>query len=301
MAYETFIERNFEEKSLKIIKQADAICREYQSQGYTLTLRQLYYQFVARGWIPNKQTEYNKLGTLISNARLAGLIDWSVIEDRTRNLEKLASWDSPADILTACANQFRYDRWDTQDTYCEVWIEKEALVGVIQRVCDEYRVPYFACRGYSSQSEQYSAGKRFARLHDEGKHVVIFHLGDHDPSGLDMTRDNLDRLRMFVKADENDDLWHPEVRRLALNMDQVRQYNPPPNPAKQTDSRFEGYISKFGEQSWELDALNPTIIGELLRRNITSLIDEGAWEQAKEREQKARDQLLSVANNWEQS
>lgn len=295
MAYEAFIERNFSDDSLETIKKADAICREYMKQGFKLTLRQLYYQFVARGLLENKSTNYDKLGSIISKARLAGLLDWDAIEDRTRNLEKLASWDSPRDIISACAQQFRFDMWEKQRTRVEVWIEKEALVGVIERVCNKWRVPYFACRGYTSQSEQYGAAKRFQEYHEADQDVVILHLGDHDPSGLDMTRDNLDRLSMFCSKY---DTWAPEVRRLALNIDQVRKYNPPPNPAKATDARFEGYKIKFGETSWELDALSPQMIAELIGDNIVGEIEMDQWREDEAREKTARARIAEIADKW---
>lgn len=284
---------------MELIGKAEAICNEYMAAGYTLTLRQLYYQFVARAFLPNKMTEYKRLGSVINDARIAGLIDWDAIEDRTRNLEKLSTWDSPKDILESVAKQFRYDRWEKQPTRVEVWIEKEALVGVIERICHEYHVPYFACRGYSSQSETWRAGQRFAEYNREGQAVKILHLGDHDPSGIDMTRDNDDRLQMF--ANDEDASGNPpdvEVIRLALNENQVRQYNPPPNPAKITDSRAEGYIRKFGKESWELDALDPQVIGNLIRREITKHIDADEWERAIAREKKARERLSATAKNW---
>ena len=83
MTCEFFKATKFRASSLAIIDQANEIIDEYQADGYDLTLRQLYYQFVARNLIPNSQSEYNKLGTAINNGRLAGLIDWDAIKDRT--------------------------------------------------------------------------------------------------------------------------------------------------------------------------------------------------------------------------
>jgi hypothetical protein len=155
---------------------------------------------------------------IINDARLAGRIDWDAIEDRTRNIHRSPSWDDPSEIVTACAAQYREDLWGDQCWRPEVWIEKDALVGVIEPVCERYRVPFFACRGYTSQSEQYRAGKRFEGVQNKGQKPIVLHLGDHDPSGIDMTRDNTDRLKMFAGEDV-------EVRRLALNMDQVRRHD----------------------------------------------------------------------------
>jgi hypothetical protein len=287
-----YIPKTFSAEHASLIVTANKICAEYEAQGFKLTLRQLYYQFVARAIIPNTMQSYKRLGGVINDGRLAGEIDWDAIEDRTRNLEKLSAWDSPADIIQACARQFRYDRWATQEHRCEVWVEKEALVGVISPVCDELRVPYFACRGYTSQSEAWAAGRRFAQYQRGGQAVTVFHLGDHDPSGIDMTRDNRDRVEMFAGHGVT-------VKRLALNENQVRQYNPPPNPAKLTDSRAEGYIARFGDESWELDALEPRVISDLIRTNVNKLIDGVAWANAIEREREARDRIQETADNWE--
>lgn len=287
-----YVPKDFTDAHEAVIEQANAICREYTKQGYVLTLRQLYYQFVSRDLIKNTMQEYKRLGGIINEARLAGRIDWEAIEDRTRNLEQLSTWDSPKDILNATAKQFRYDWWDSQPVRVEIWVEKEALVGVIERTAWKYRVPYFACRGYASQSEAWRAGVRFIEHHDRGQPVKVLHLGDHDPSGIDMTRDNRDRLELFA-ADAD-----VEVIRLALNEDQVHRYRPPPNPAKMTDSRATGYVEKFGDKSWELDALRPDVIDTLISNEIESYIDVDAWDAAREREEAARARIKKMADSW---
>lgn len=285
-------EFRFQAKSQRLITIANRIIDEYVAKGFTLTLRQLYYQFVARGVIPNTMKDYKNLGNVINDARLAGLIDWDAIEDRTRNLEALTTWDSPADVLISAAEQFRYDYWDSQDIRIEVWVEKEALVGVVERSAFKYRCGMFACRGYTSQSESWRAGQRFKEYNDRGQAVKIIHLGDHDPSGIDMTRDNRERLNMFSEYGD------VEVIRLALNKDQVDRYNPPPNPAKLTDTRANEYIAEFGENSWELDALDPEVIDRIISQEIELYIDWDKWNKVKAREKKARKDLLALADNF---
>jgi hypothetical protein len=290
MPKEVFVEKNFRTATLAIIEKANEIIAEYNAQGFSLTLRQLYYQFVARALIENRQSEYKRLGGIINDGRLAGSIDWDAIEDRTRSLRRVSTWSDPASIIDSAAASYRDDLWASQVHRPEVWIEKDALVGIIEGACNEYRVPYFACRGNNSQSEQYAAGKRFHR-YTPSFTPIVFHLGDHDPNGLDMTRDNRDRLSMF--ADDP-----VEVVRLALNFDQVEQYRPPPNPAKDTDSRYAGYVAQFGDRSWELDALEPTVIDGLVRRAIADLIDDAAWEAAKAQEAARRAVIQKAAENW---
>lgn len=286
-----YVPKNFSASSRAIIDKANEIIAEYQAQGYDLTVRQVYYQFVARGWLANKQTQYKRLASIIKHARLAGEIDWHSIVDRTRFLRSEQSWDSGGEIVRACAANFHFSRWDDQPNRCEVWIEKDALVGVIEAECQRLDVPFYACRGYSSHSEQWRAGRRFKDYTVAGQNVVIFHLGDHDPSGIDMTRDNQVRLDMFSN-------YGVEVRRLALNMDQVELYDPPPNPAKMTDSRVEGYIDAFGTDCWELDALEPRVINTLIREEIEALIDWDLWSETEGREEEVKAKLQEVADNW---
>lgn len=288
---EKFQSFNFRDDTLLTIGQALEIISEYQADGFVLTLRQLYYQFVARGLIPNNDRQYKRLGSVVNNGRLAGLIDWEAIEDRTRNLSKLDHWTSPAEIIEACAHGYRVDLWDDQDYRVEVWIEKEALAGVIERICNRLDVPFFSCRGYVSQSEQWRAGKRFESYADAGQSVIVLHLGDHDPSGIDMTRDNQDRLGMFSR-------WNVDVERIALNFDQVEELNPPPNPAKLTDSRVGQYLQRFGAQSWELDALDPKYIERLIRTHVARFTDDERMEQAKARQESEREDLRRIADQY---
>jgi len=283
--------KKFNDDRVGKIAKANAIIEEYRQQGFELTLRQLYYQFVSRDFIANNQREYKNLGDIINDARLAGLIDWEAIVDRTRNLQALPNWEDPSDIIKACASQYRIDKWAEQQYRVECWIEKDALIGVIEGVCNDLDIDYFSCRGYTSQSEMWSAAMRLKRYQNNAQVPLILHLGDHDPSGKDMTRDITDRLSEFSGGEI-------EVKRLALNMPQVEQYNPPPNPAKITDSRAEKYIEEFGQESWELDALEPAVIAELIRNAVYEVRDVDQWDEAVKKEEKQKEQLGKVSAKW---
>lgn len=282
---------NFRESSINLIRTANKIIAEYQAQGFDLTLRQLYYQFVARDIIPNSIKSYKNLGSVINDGRLAGMIDWLAIVDRTRDLKTLSHWDEPADIVAACAKQFNIDRWQDQEYRPEVWIEKDALAGVFDRVCRELDVPLFSCRGYTSQSEMWVAGQRLLAHKNNGQTPFIFHFGDHDPSGKDMSRDILDRLQLFTDG-------IIEFERMALNMDQVREFNPPPNPAKITDSRATAYMAEFGNESWELDALDPATLESLVRESIERIIDQSKMDDAIATQTAHRETLSRVAERF---
>lgn len=296
IAYQKF---RFHGGTLAMIEKANEIIASYQAQGFDLTLRQLYYQFVARDIIPNRQKEYTRLASIVNDARLAGLIDWSAIVDRTRNLQKLSAWNSPSEILDAVANQYHINLWEGQEYQVEVWIEKDALAGILDSVCPELDVPYFSCRGYTSQSEMWSAAQRMIqRWRKHRQKTLVFHFGDHDPSGIDMTRDISDRITMFTEYH----VLSPsifEMKRLALNMAQIEEYNPPPNPAKVTDSRFLEYQRLHGDESWELDALEPTVLADLIRNNVEEYVDRAMMDERIAERQTSRDQLALLADRWD--
>jgi hypothetical protein len=278
------------ERTLKVVEQANEIIATYQGQGYNLTLRQLYYQFVARDLMKNTIQNYTRLGSIVNDGRLGGLIDWDAIEDRTRGISGLSHWDSPADIMRSAAYGYRRDKWETQPVRVEVWVEKEALAGVFERVCQSMDVPLLSCRGYTSQSEMWRASKRLRRYADAGQHPVILHFGDHDPSGIDMSRDIQDRMKVFG-ADVT-------FERLALNMDQIEQYRPPPNPAKTTDSRFAAYMRTFGKESWELDALEPSVLSALAQTEIEAVRDADKWAKAVKTEGEEKALLEDGSRRW---
>ena len=283
--------KKFSSDHQNLIEIVQGIISEYQAAGYDLTLRQVYYQCVARDHIPNTLQSYKRLGGIIDDARYAGLIDWTSITDRTRNMKSNSHWNDPSDILDAVANQYQIDKWSDQPRRVEVWVEKDALVGIVGQVASELDVAYFSCRGYTSSSELWAASQRLKRYIINGQEPLVIHLGDHDPSGKDMTRDIDDRLALFAGKDI-------EVNRIALNMNQIETYNPPPNPAKITDSRAAKYIEEYGDESWELDALEPSVIDGLIREAVLEVRDEDLWEEKLEEQTKSRELLSLVSDNW---
>ncbi len=287
----TYVPKKFRPETLALITLANTIVEEYAAQGFDLTLRQLYYQLVARGKIPNKVQEYNRLGQIIGDARLAGLTRWDRIVDRTRNVRSVSHWDDPSSVISSAAWSFRIDKWEGQAYRPQVWIEKDALVGVIEGVCNRNDVPFFACRGYVSLSEMWGSAQKFRQSIKAGQVPVIIHLGDHDPSGIDMSRDLEDRMLLLGAG-------KCEVYRIALNMAQVEELNPPPNPAKSTDSRFTGYLDKYGDESWELDALSPAYIAGIIQDQIDDLRDPDKWAAKVEEEREGRRFLRLVSENW---
>ena len=294
MALETFIDKKFTAAHKQVIKQANAIIDEYAAQGYRLTLRQIHYQFVARDWYENTQQNYKRLGNILDAARKAGRVDWDAIEDRTRGLRRIPVWQSPESALERIQKQFKLDPWDEQPKLrrIEVWVEKDAAVGIVEPTCNALRIPYFSCRGYSSSSGLYEAGKRLEAYRNAGYENLILYLGDHDPSGVQMTDVSGERVQMYSGGEI-------DFRRIALTLEQIEEHNPPPNFVKETDSRTKWYIDNFGtEDCWELDALKPSVVDALIRAHVDPLIDKAAWDKTMETEKDHKSTLMEIISNW---
>jgi len=289
----------------ELLARCQSILSDYKDDGLQLTVRQLFYQLVSRDVIANDQSQYNRLQRIVKRGRRAGYLDWEMIVDRGRPLRKRRRWDSPEEIIEASAQSFHLDLWQDQRFRPEVWIEKDALVGVIEPTCKAWDVPYLSTRGYVSDSAAWRAAQRFRDVMDGEKSArddpaqtdgveqipAVIHLSDHDPSGVDMTRDLREKFELFG-------LRFP-IERVALTMDQIRQYEPPPNYAKVSDSRSEGYVEQYGTECWELDALDPSVIqsvvGDAIQEQITS---RESFAAQKEKRAEQRERLGEVSDRW---
>ena len=285
---EQFKEVRFHSKSLALIYKCNEIVEDYQGQGLRLTLRQLYYQLVSRNVIPNVEKSYKNLSSLVSDARLSGRMDWAAIEDRVRVPKRPSEWNNLAELAEGALRAYRLPRWEGQKFYVELWVEKDALAGVLQPLAWEYHVTMMVNRGYSSQSAMYDAGNRFSR-EGRGKSCVLLYLGDFDPSGEDMVRDIGERLEMFGA--------NVKVEKIALTMAQIKKYNPPPNPAKLSDPRAVKYMAEHGDSSWEVDALPPEVLAEVIRGAIKPLVNVAKMNEVKRKEEEDKDLLRDAVSN----
>jgi len=269
----------------ELVDQCIGITEEYMGQGYRLTLRQLYYQLVSRDIIPNTDRDYKKLSSYCTRARLAGMLDWDAIEDRARRPHRHSEYDDLADLAKAALYSYRLPRWETQPEYAELWVEKDALASVLTPIADNYHVTLMVNRGYSSASAMKQSAERL-RPWAEERPCTIFYLGDLDPSGEDMVRDIRERLREFEVF--------VDVQKVALTMDQVNEYGPPPNPAKLTDPRAAAFVAEFGTSSWEVDALQPAVLTEIIEGAFDGIVDIDAMEEVKQREEEDKEKLLEA-------
>lgn len=303
MSKTMFAEQRFTAAGLAVVTEAERICADYARQGYQLTLRQLYYRFIADDLFPesrrdavlgtkNTEKNYKWLGDLVSNGRIGGLIDWSHITDRTRSVSfEDQGWDSPESMLYSASAGYSITHWEGQPEYVEVWVEKEALGQIVRQAARAWDVSSFACKGSPSTSSMHEAALRLRRRERNGQKTTVIYLGDHDPTGIDISRDIQDRLALFRST--------ADVERIALNMDQVLALNPPPSPVKVTDSRTNGYIERFGtDECWELDAIEPADLDTLIQDAIRAHLDMTLRQARLDQEERERTQLTALYENW---
>lgn len=284
-------------KSMAYLEEINSIIEDYQDQGYKLTLRQLYYQLVSKNIVKNEDKQYKKLSRVLTEGRMAGIVDWDAIEDRLRRPQNVYTVEDVADALEDTCNQYRLNRQESQQIHIEVWVEKDAISNVLKRVTQKYGINILVNRGYGSVTAMKDAYNRFSRRINQGTEVVILYLGDHDPSGLDMIRDIDKRVSEMLETDANDLLF--DVVPIALTMEQIKKYNPPANPAKITDSRSSEYIRKFGRVSWEVDALPPEVLTEVLETEITKRLDLTQYNKILIRERKEQGQIRKFIDTFE--
>lgn len=288
MTAEKFREIRFRAETLQLIDTINRVLEEYEGDGLDVTLRQLFYCLVVDSVIRNVEAEYKKLVRIVTDARDAGQLPWGIFSDRSRETVVQSHWAAPADILDTAANSFRLDRWRNQSNHVEVMLEKQALEGFLLPICEELDVPFTATRGYCSATIVYQAGRRLAAAAAAGKAVYVLYLGDHDPSGVDMSRDLLERLSRYSRSDV-------VVPRLALNSDQIKRFKLPPQPTKEGDARAAAYVEKHGDRCWELDALDPKVLAATVRSAVERLRDPKIWKTTERREARRRRQLVRVA------
>lgn len=264
--------------TLDMIGGINQIVADYEEHGLRLTVRQIYYQFVSRKWAPSGGRSYDQIQGACNTGRNCGLISWDAIEDRGRNLMGLGHYTSPAEAVARVRSSYRIDMWANQPFRPEFWVEKQALEGVVGQMANQLEVDYYAQKGYNSTSEHWAAGQRFQEYIARGQRPIVFHLGDHDPSGWHMTQSNIEKLSLYAGVPIM-------VQRLALNLDQIDRWSPPPFDSKRSDSRFESYSSymegrgRDADESWELDALDPLALHEVMSDAVERIRDSIAWDQ----------------------
>lgn len=295
------IPQTFYRKTAELLQEIDSLCEVLCAKiGTSLNLRQVYYQLVARNRIPNNDKAYKNLINVVRDGRYAGALDWEHITDRVRVIHDSARWQDAEDRLVHAAETHRIDTWESQRYRPEVWIEKDALLEIANNACSYLDVQYMSVKAYSSVSALWDARCRFREYARNGQTPVILHLGDHDCTGVDCSRFLQERMELLVNTPEMDEHVAVEVRRLALNMDQIHRYELPPQPGKIDDPRYDDYVKRFGtEHVWELDALSPEVIVQIIEDGIRDVMDDALRQEYIAAQEEQRDVLTQVGENYQ--
>ncbi len=270
-----------EKTRLKLVAAID-----YLEENHPATVRQVYYNLVAKQVIENNKSQYDAVIDILRDARLDGTIPWEWIEDRTRRPRPVQMFNDLPDFLSLVRRAYRRDVWANQPTYIEVWLEKDALSGIFEDVLNPYGVTLCVGRGYDGWDSLHNASERYRQAIDAGQDVAILYFGDFDPSGEDMVRSWRNRQKQLGLDPDM-----VPIIKCALTFDDIARYQLPPALAKKTDSRSKKFIAKNGDVSVELDALTPAIIRRRLTIEIERHMDLEALDETWAQEQSDRDAL----------
>lgn len=294
--------QRFVKDQAQLLNEIQVLIKAYQDMGMRLTNRQLYYRLVAAASIPNADKVYKRVCKFLTDARYGGEIDWDAIEDRGRTPSRHSQWSGIPSLIDSAVESYRLPRWIGQDHYVEMYCEKQALESVLRPVADRFHIHFGSNKGYSSASTMYELAMRVKAQLQAGKKVKLVYLGDHDASGLDMVRDIDDRLTEFLTMGEDPvTVDNFEVVPIALNMDQIKEYAPPHNPAKMTDPRARWYVDRYGQNSWELDALEPQVMIRIATDAILQYIDMDKYNDIRATERQQKDVLVRFGDDHDWS
>ena len=243
----------FHRATQKMIEECNFVLDKYAKCSIGLTVRQLYYRLVANHVFRNTKRDYDNFARTLTNARLAGLVDWDMIEDPTRSVQARPLYDGPKHALKCLADSYSEDLWIDQGTRVVVAVEKETLLGIAGQVCGQYSVPIMHTRGYPSATSMRAFVKQHIMAARQQNCVVLL-LADHDPIGIDLERDLQERIQLFGGTKT------VAVQRVALDAEQVRWWEVP---------------SMYDESdSYELEAVDPIMLEDELLISIRSQCDD---------------------------
>ena len=277
-------------KYKEVVKTANEVISQYEIK---LTIRQIYYRLVSDPYMlfSNTPSSYQGFDKIMTRARERGHVDWHRIEDRSRGtLGGDEGFNSPEEYLNAKIRYFAHHgyarlMWENQPNYVEAWVEKDALAGLFQNIADKYNVLVYPTRGYSSFTKIAEAiGDRLNVAAEKGKTISILHFHDHDPSGLNMGEDLENRLEEYGTLTD-------VVKPIALNIDQVRKMKLAPNPTKLADPRSNDYVGQFGDSCWELDAIPPKELQQIIKESILEEINADIWNDTIKHEEQEREKV----------
>jgi hypothetical protein len=279
-------------KSRRSLDLIDA-ARKILAQIQPATVRAVCYRLFVAGLIDSMEKKNtSKVSVQLTWAREQAIIPWPWIVDETREAEGVPSWDDPAAFARSVSRQYRRDNWRLQDTLVEVWSEKGTMRGTLAPVLREYGVTFRVMHGFTSATSAYDVAQMIE--HETDREVIIFYVGDWDPSGLYMSEADLPN-RLLAYGAEPDTFV-----RLALTERDIADRELPSFQAsdKRKDPRYRWFVYRYGSRCWELDALSPVVLRDRLEAAIRAEIDWPAWERSMRAEQAETESLNDVLTAW---
>jgi hypothetical protein len=276
--------RGMAQQSLDLIDAMNAIAKAAQP----ITGRGVGYKlFIAHLIASMEKAQMRRVYRLLKEAREQGIIPWEWIVDETRELERTATWDNPAEYAQCVAQSYRRDFWNQQPHRVQVWSEKGTVRGVLQPVLDKYAVGFLAVHGFSSATAAHDTAED-----DDGRPLIILYVGDYDPSGLFMSEEDLPAR--FSKYDGD----HITLKRIALTPKQLSGLPSFPAKDKAKDPRYKWFVANYGKRCWELDAMDPNDLRKCVEREIKQLIEPVAWRRCEIVNQAEQESLKTVIAKW---
>ena len=251
------------------------------SEMQPMTVRQVFYQATVRSIIEKTEAGYTKVQTDLALMRRAGELPYEWLADNTRWQRKPRTFNSVEEALKQTAQLYRKNLWVSADAYVEIWLEKDALAGVVWPVTAAYDVPLMVARGYASLSFLHTAAEF---INDLTVPAYIYHLGDYDPSGVNAAEKIEQTLRELAP--------YAEIYfvRIAVTPGQIQEWNLPTRPTKASDTRAKN----FGEISVELDAIEPEVLRTIVEAAIELHLPSEQLEVLKAAEESERELITSL-------
>ena len=266
-------------ESLELLTQVQEIIDNYD---FALTLRQIYYQLVAKQIIPNEQRYYKKLSRICVKGRDEGILPEEGFSDRLREIDKPSAWLNLNEFIQTVRKSYNKDKWQNQPKYLEIWTEKDALRSVLTEITYPYDVSLMVARGQLSRTAIYEASERYKAQDD--KECYLYYCGDFDPSGLSIynsIRKRLEDFGIFIN-----------YKRIALTEEQIEKYKLPSDPGKESDPNYNKFVDLYGSNMVvELDSLPPDILRKVIKDCILQNIDEGYLMRMLKKEKDEKDRL----------
>ena len=260
----------------------------WAEEHHPVTVRQLFYRLSTLESVPKDDSGYNSVQRVCANMRRDGELPYAWIADNTRWVRRARTFHSLEDALRTTAITYRRTLWESQPCRVEIWLEKDALAGVIMDIIETWDVPLMVVKGYPSLSFLHTAAEEIQKATENAKKTQIFYFGDYDPSGKDIPRViKRDIHKMAPRADF-------EVKEVAVTEQQITDWDLPSRTTKKTDSRSKNFSGK----SVELDAISPADLRQLVEESIASLADPYELEMTKKIEKAERESIFHIIDGY---